>query len=507
MQPFGRLPDSLPAGRRPQASADRSPPTRNMDVVTVKEADEPRPVPAVTPSAQVSVIVIAYNDAALVGEAVRSALAQGDAVAEVIAVDDASTDRTGPVLDDLAREHGRLRVIHRADNSGGCGTPRNDGLRAATGRFVMFLDSDDILPDGAVDALLGAALRHGTPVTAGLCVRRELPGPREVPWQPDLYREAAVHTPLAAHPELVGDTLCVNKLYDRAFLLDHGILFPDGRFTYEELRLHLPGAGRRAEPRGRPRTGLHLARTALRRQAVDLAGPPRRGQLGGPYRGAPHQRAHPRRRRAQAARARGAHQVPRPRPADVRPRAAHPERGLPAGVVAADPLVPGGLRGERTARRHRARPLAGAGAAGERGAGGPGPADPARRPPRPSAAAVRTRRRAARVVARAARGRAGRPGHAARRRAAGDHRRRAGPRHPLRAAAARARPVRTREGRRADRHRGGAAPPGGRPAGPRTHRHAHARPLGRSGRPRRPSTSAPCSDAAARTPRRPSRGT
>ncbi|MFH8750363.1 glycosyltransferase family 2 protein [Streptomyces rimosus] len=206
-----------------------------MDVVTVKEADEPRPVPAVTPSAQVSVIVIAYNDAALVGEAVRSALAQGDAVAEVIAVDDASTDRTGPVLDDLAREHGRLRVIHRADNSGGCGTPRNDGLRAATGRFVMFLDSDDILPDGAVDALLGAALRHGTPVTAGLCVRRELPGPREVPWQPDLYREAAVHTPLAAHPELVGDTLCVNKLYDRAFLLDHGILFPDGRFTYEDF--------------------------------------------------------------------------------------------------------------------------------------------------------------------------------------------------------------------------------------------------------------------------------
>src|SRR5205823_49452 len=70
---------------------------------------------------------------------------------------------------------------------------------------------------------------------AGLCVRRELPGPREVPWQPGLYREPAVHTPPAGHPELVGDTLCVNKLYDRAFLLDHGIVFPDGRFTYEDF--------------------------------------------------------------------------------------------------------------------------------------------------------------------------------------------------------------------------------------------------------------------------------
>ncbi|KAA6221569.1 glycosyltransferase family 2 protein [Streptomyces albofaciens JCM 4342] len=204
----------------------------------MNEARQPRPEPAgpaVPPSAQVSIVVIAYNDATLVGAAVRSALAQGDAVAEVIAVDDASTDGTGQVLDRLAREHGRLRVIHRADNSGGCGTPRNDGLRAATGRFVMFLDSDDVLPDGAVDALLGAALRHGTPVTAGLCVRRELPDPREVPWQPDLYREPAVHAPLAGHPELVGDTLCVNKLYERAFLLDHGILFPDGRFTYEDF--------------------------------------------------------------------------------------------------------------------------------------------------------------------------------------------------------------------------------------------------------------------------------
>ncbi|OKI06112.1 transferase [Streptomyces sp. CB02923] len=201
----------------------------------MNEAPEPRPGPAVTPSAQVSIVVIAYNDAALVGEAVRSALAQGDAVTEVIAVDDASTDRTGRVLDDLAREHRRLRVIHREDNSGGCGTPRNDGIRAATGRFVMFLDSDDVLPGGAVDALLDAALRHGTPVTAGLCVRRELPGPREVPWQPDLYREPALYEPVAGHPELVGDTLCVNKLYDRAFLLDHEVFFPDGRFTYEDF--------------------------------------------------------------------------------------------------------------------------------------------------------------------------------------------------------------------------------------------------------------------------------
>ncbi|MBB4892117.1 GT2 family glycosyltransferase [Streptomyces olivoverticillatus] len=187
------------------------------------------------PAARVSVIVIGYDDARHIGAAVRSALTQGPAVAEVIAVDDASTDRTAAVLARLAARDPRLRVIHRAVNSGGCGTPRNDGLRAAGSPYVMFLDSDDVLPHGAVAALLRAALHHGAPVAAGLCVRRELPRRRETLWQPALYRRASVHDAPEDRPELLHDTLCVNKLYARAFLTGHGITFPEGRFPYEDF--------------------------------------------------------------------------------------------------------------------------------------------------------------------------------------------------------------------------------------------------------------------------------
>ncbi|MFE6741368.1 glycosyltransferase family 2 protein [Streptomyces tubercidicus] len=204
----------------------------------MKEALEPLPGPTITPSAQVSIVVIAFNDVVHVGDAVRSALAQGapgETVTEVIAVNDASTDGTGAALDDLARTEPRLRVLHRDENSGGCGTPRNDGLRAATGRFVMFLDSDDVLPPGAARALLAAALEHDAPVVAGACVRRELPAQRDVPWLPGLYREPAVHERPDASPQLVRDTLCVNKLYERAFLDKHAITFPEGRFTYEDF--------------------------------------------------------------------------------------------------------------------------------------------------------------------------------------------------------------------------------------------------------------------------------
>ncbi|CAM5438728.1 transferase [Streptomyces avidinii] len=183
----------------------------------------------------VSVVVIAYNDAGLVSEAVSSALAQGPVVAEVIAVDDASSDGTGPVLDGLAALHPRLKVVHRTENSGGCGTPRNDGIAAATSPYVLFLDSDDVLPAGAAEALVRAAEQHRAPVTVGACVRRELPGGREVPWVPGLYTPGDVIERPADRPELVRDTLCVNKLYDRAFLNEHGIRFPDGRFVYEDF--------------------------------------------------------------------------------------------------------------------------------------------------------------------------------------------------------------------------------------------------------------------------------
>ncbi|MFI1421778.1 glycosyltransferase family 2 protein [Streptomyces sp. NPDC020731] len=184
---------------------------------------------------QVAVVVIGHDDAAHVTDAVRSALGQGPAVREVVAVDDCSTDGSADLLDRLAEGEPRLRVIRRPVNSGGCGTPRNTGLSAVTSPYVMFLDSDDVLPPGAVEALLTAAAGADAQVTGGLCVRRELPSGTEAPWEPALYAAPDVLARPALRPRLVHDTLCVNKLYATAFLRAHGIRFPDGRFPYEDV--------------------------------------------------------------------------------------------------------------------------------------------------------------------------------------------------------------------------------------------------------------------------------
>ncbi|MGW1167999.1 glycosyltransferase family 2 protein [Streptomyces sp. NPDC002550] len=184
---------------------------------------------------QVGVVVIGYNDLAHVGDAVRSALAQGPAVAEVVAVDDCSTDGSAELLDRLAADEPRLRVVRRSENSGGCGSPRNTGIDALTTPYVMFLDSDDVLPPGAVDALLAAATGAHAEVASGLCVRRELPSGREQPWQAPLYTAHTVLARPTQQPRLVHDTLCVNKLYRTDFLREQRIRFPEGRFLYEDI--------------------------------------------------------------------------------------------------------------------------------------------------------------------------------------------------------------------------------------------------------------------------------
>ncbi|MET7284243.1 glycosyltransferase family 2 protein [Streptomyces sp. NPDC005573] len=187
------------------------------------------------PAPRAAVVVIGYDDAAHVADAVRSALAQGAAVGEVIAVDDCSTDGSGALLDRLAAGEPRLRVVRRDTNSGGCGTPRNTGIDAVTMPYVMFLDSDDVLPAGAARALLDAAEEERAEVAGGLCVRRELPSGREQPWQAGLYAARTVLESPSRLPRLVHDTLCVNKLYRTSFLREHGIRFPEGRFLYEDF--------------------------------------------------------------------------------------------------------------------------------------------------------------------------------------------------------------------------------------------------------------------------------
>ncbi|HVR39053.1 MAG TPA: glycosyltransferase family 2 protein [Thermoanaerobaculia bacterium] len=92
---------------------------------------------------QVTIIMPVYNRAAMVREAIDSALAVSREIAiEIVVVDDASTDDTWAVLQAIGDP--RVRPV-RVERNGGQSAARNHGLAHARGAFVKFLDSDDLL--------------------------------------------------------------------------------------------------------------------------------------------------------------------------------------------------------------------------------------------------------------------------------------------------------------------------------------------------------------------------
>jgi glycosyltransferase involved in cell wall biosynthesis len=95
---------------------------------------------------KVSVIIPTYNRANLITEAINSVLMQSCKDIEIIVIDDGSTDNTSKVLKTF---WDRIRYIKQKNT--GAGAARNRGLKEANGRYIAFLDSDDIWLDFKIE--------------------------------------------------------------------------------------------------------------------------------------------------------------------------------------------------------------------------------------------------------------------------------------------------------------------------------------------------------------------
>ena len=96
--------------------------------------------------AEISVIMPVYNKEKYIEASLRSVLQQSFDDIEILVVDDGSTDRSSEIIDQFADRDPRIRVFHV--RNGGVSSARNIGLEHAQGRWIQFLDADDMLePD------------------------------------------------------------------------------------------------------------------------------------------------------------------------------------------------------------------------------------------------------------------------------------------------------------------------------------------------------------------------
>ena len=109
--------------------------------------------------AKISIIVPVYNVEKYLNQCIDSLLSQTFSDIEFICIDDASQDGSGKILDDYAVRDNRIKVIH-ADENMGTLRARVIGVKAATGQYIMFVDSDDYLEVSACEELLELLIEH-----------------------------------------------------------------------------------------------------------------------------------------------------------------------------------------------------------------------------------------------------------------------------------------------------------------------------------------------------------
>lgn len=101
---------------------------------------------------KISVIIPVYNVALYLPKCIESVQAQQYSNLEIILIDDGSTDESGRICDDYAKKDCRIKVIHKPNR--GAADAKNVGLKAATGTYLSFVDSDDYLESDAYNHMI-----------------------------------------------------------------------------------------------------------------------------------------------------------------------------------------------------------------------------------------------------------------------------------------------------------------------------------------------------------------
>lgn len=100
---------------------------------------------------KISVIIPVYNVEPYLKDCLLSVQKQTFEDFEVILVNDGSKDNSGKICDDIAKADSRFKVIHK--KNGGVNTARKIGIEQAKGKYITFLDGDDLFPGNALEVM------------------------------------------------------------------------------------------------------------------------------------------------------------------------------------------------------------------------------------------------------------------------------------------------------------------------------------------------------------------
>lgn len=171
----------------------------------------------------VSVIIPIYNNATDLARCIESVRKQTYTNLEILLVNDGSVDSSRPICQMYARVDDRIHLINKSN--AGVSAARNDGIAAATGKYLQFVDSDDYLPENSVELLVTRAEADACDLVIAHYYRVS---PKETTLHGFLYRKDIMDS-LEFSRELMDEPASFyygvlwNKLYRAQIIREHAI--------------------------------------------------------------------------------------------------------------------------------------------------------------------------------------------------------------------------------------------------------------------------------------------
>jgi len=180
---------------------------------------------------RLSVIVPVFNVEPYLADCLASIVAQSYPYLEIIVIDDGSTDGSRAIAEDFARRDRRIQILGVVH--GGNGRARNAGLEKATGKFITFADSDDLVAPDAYSAMITKLHETSSQFVVGSSDRLLGRKRTRVKMMDKLHAIPRNSIRLSDYPDIMSDVFLWNKMFRKDFWdsavgsIPEGVLYED----------------------------------------------------------------------------------------------------------------------------------------------------------------------------------------------------------------------------------------------------------------------------------------
>ena len=186
---------------------------------------------------KISVIIPVYNVEKYIKECLESVVNQTFTDIEIICINDGSTDNSLSILEEYAKKDSRIKIINQQNS--GLSATRNNGIKAAQGEFIGFVDSDDYIDLDFYEKLYDAAIKNNCDISCATIIRKR---PNSEKYRVH-YTEEKIYTTLEDKLKACSIPKCCyvwNKIYKTGLIKDYpfavGLYFEDVLWTPETLK-------------------------------------------------------------------------------------------------------------------------------------------------------------------------------------------------------------------------------------------------------------------------------